>query len=54
MMLPEPCRQDEKSIHRDGLFETDSVKVFGEEMRQRGVYEWWRTAMGWSGQDDRL
>lgn len=37
-----------------GLFETDSVKDFATQMENRGVLEWWRKAMGYSGSDDRL
>ena len=30
-----------------GLYETDSVRAFGQQMRERGVYAWWRTGMGY-------
>ncbi|KAF2725119.1 hypothetical protein K431DRAFT_343119 [Polychaeton citri CBS 116435] len=39
---------------RGGLHETETVKDFGNEMQQRGVYEWWRNAMGYSGQSDGI
>ncbi|EMC94127.1 hypothetical protein BAUCODRAFT_124851 [Baudoinia panamericana UAMH 10762] len=44
-----------KSIidHR-GLTEVDTVKKFGDIMLERGVYTWWRKAMGYASQDDRL
>ena len=31
-----------------GVFETDSVKRFGHQMEQRGVFAWWRRSMGYS------
>jgi len=37
-----------------GLHETDTVKDFGHQMELRGVYAWWRRAMGYAGQPDRL
>lgn len=39
---------------RSGLFETESVKDFGEQLRMRGVHDLWRRAMGYTGQHDRL
>jgi hypothetical protein len=37
-----------------GLFETDSVKDFATQMEKRGVLEWWKKAMGYSGSEGRL
>lgn len=37
-----------------GLFETDSVKDFASKMEDRGVLDWWRKAMRYSGSEDRL
>ncbi|KAK6430759.1 hypothetical protein LTR95_013085 [Oleoguttula sp. CCFEE 5521] len=34
--------------------EIETVKDFGLQMQRRGVYVWWRTAMGYAGQSDRL
>jgi hypothetical protein len=39
---------------RTGFFETDTVKDFGRQMDDRGVYAWWRKAMGFTGHADRL
>jgi len=45
---------DAAQSNKTGLFESDTVKEFGYQMQQRGVYEWWRKAMGFTGQADRL
>lgn len=38
-----------------GLTEVATVKEFSEVMHQRQVFEWWRSAMGYTqGQSDRL
>ena len=37
-----------------GLHELDSVKEFGQAMRYRGVYTWWRKGMGYAAQDELL
>ena len=37
-----------------GLFESETVKDFGNQMQQRGVYAWWRQGMGFTGSEDRL
>ncbi|KAK3698112.1 hypothetical protein LTR37_017070 [Vermiconidia calcicola] len=37
-----------------GFFETESVKDFGHQMQQRGVFAWWRKAMGYASDDQRL
>ena len=37
-----------------GLYETDSVKDFGDQMQQRGVFNWWRRGMGFANQPERL
>ncbi|QIX02477.1 hypothetical protein AMS68_007994 [Peltaster fructicola] len=38
-----------------GLSEVSTVKEFSQEMARRGVFEWWRAAMGYAqGQSDRL
>nr|POE72893.1 hypothetical protein CFP56_30832 [Quercus suber] len=47
-------RPENVTLPHQGLFETHSVKDFGEQMRLRGVFDWWRRCMGWTGQDDRL
>ncbi|KAK4565956.1 hypothetical protein LTR86_003805 [Recurvomyces mirabilis] len=39
---------------RDGLHEIESVKDYAVEMEAAGLLPWWRQAMGFSGQDDRL
>lgn len=39
---------------RSGVFETDSVKDFGDQMHRRGVLAWWRKGMEYEKQDDRL
>lgn len=33
---------------RPGLYETDTVSNFGSQMQNRGVYAWWRKAMGYA------
>lgn len=38
----------------EGLHETESVKDFAQQMHDRGVFGWWRKAMGYTGQQDRL
>ncbi|GAB7346999.1 hypothetical protein MBLNU459_g3149t1 [Dothideomycetes sp. NU459] len=35
---------------RRGLYETATVKDFGSQMQDRGVYAWWRKAMGYQDQ----
>jgi hypothetical protein len=47
--LPDP-----EQMMRSGLFESDTVKDFGHQMQQRGIYEWWRKGMGFTGQSDRV
>jgi hypothetical protein len=37
-----------------GLFESETVRDFGSQMQQRGVYAWWRQGMGFTGSEDRL
>jgi hypothetical protein len=37
-----------------GLFESETVRDFGNQMQQRGVYAWWRQGMGFTGSEDRL
>ncbi|KAK5164611.1 uncharacterized protein LTR77_009817 [Saxophila tyrrhenica] len=37
-----------------GVEETESVKEFGARMQRRGVFGWWRRAMGYAGDDQRL
>ena len=39
---------------RDGLHEVESVKDYAAEMDAAGLLPWWRKAMGFAGQDDRL
>jgi len=58
---PAEVRREDKAVDDDagivdlkGLHETDSVKDFGEQMQDRGVYGWWRKGMGYAGQEDRL
>ena len=41
-------------IHHVGFFETKSVKDFGHQMQQRGVFALWRKAMGYASDDERL
>ncbi|RMY24696.1 hypothetical protein D0867_01212 [Hortaea werneckii] len=38
----------------EGLHETEPVKDFAQQMHDRGVFGWWRKAMGYTGQQDRL
>jgi len=38
-------------IERQGLHETESVRDFGEQMANRGIYAWWRKGMGYSQKD---
>jgi hypothetical protein len=45
---------DVQQMKRIGLFESDTVKDFGGQMQQRGVYAWWRDAMGFTGSYDRI
>lgn len=45
---------DKEHMKQTGLFESDTVKDFGHQMQQRGVYAWWRKAMGFTGSSDRL
>jgi hypothetical protein len=33
---------------RPGLYETDTVSDFGKQLQDRGVYAWWRKAMGYA------
>ncbi|KAJ9266272.1 hypothetical protein DTO195F2_1387 [Paecilomyces variotii] len=35
---------------RPGLSEVDSVKEFGNIMEQKGIWCWWRKAMGYAGE----
>ncbi|KAI7406983.1 hypothetical protein KC336_g13474 [Hortaea werneckii] len=44
----------EEGLNVEGLHETESVKDFAQQMHDRGVFEWWRKAMGYTGQQDRL
>ena len=37
-----------------GLHEVESVKDFAAQMHARGVLEWWRTGMGYAGDQGRL
>ena len=43
-----------ETVSTGGFFETQSVKDFGQQMQQRGVFSWWRTAMGYAGQEGHL
>lgn len=43
---------DAQQMKRTGLFESETVKDFGSQMQQRGVYAWWREAMGFTGSYD--
>ena len=45
---------DAEQMERTGLFESDTVKDFGSQMQQRGVYAWWRDAMGFTGMYDKI
>ena len=31
-----------------GVSEVDTVKAFADQMQEKGVYSWWRTAMGYA------
>ncbi|TIA38391.1 hypothetical protein D6C78_04050 [Aureobasidium pullulans] len=33
---------------RPGLYETETVSDFGKQLQDRGVYAWWRKAMGYA------
>ena len=48
--------RDTKELHLrpPGLYETDSVKDFGDQMQQRGVFAWWRKGMVYADQPERL
>ena len=37
-----------------GLFESDTVKDFAAQIQDRGVLSWWKKAMGFTGNEDRL
>ena len=45
---------DDIHLKPPGLYETDSVKDFGDQMQQRGVFAWWRRGMGYAKQPERL
>ena len=42
---------DADDMPSTGFFETESVKDFGGQMRQRGVLAWWRKGMGYASDD---
>ncbi|KAI6829585.1 hypothetical protein KC340_g7242 [Hortaea werneckii] len=44
----------EEGLNGEGLHETESVKDFAQQMHDRRVFGWWRKAMGYTGQQDRL
>lgn len=33
------------------LRERGTVKEFGQDMKDRGIWDWWRKAMGYTGDD---
>ncbi|KAJ9629857.1 hypothetical protein H2203_002239 [Taxawa tesnikishii (nom. ined.)] len=37
----------DKMLSKRGLHEIATVKDFGQEMQDRGVYDWWRKGMGY-------
>ncbi|THY23622.1 hypothetical protein D6D01_05900 [Aureobasidium pullulans] len=37
-----------ESSVRPGLYETETVSDFGKQLQDRGVYAWWRKAMGYA------
>lgn len=41
-----------KGQYTRGLDETDTVKDFAAQMRDRGVHGWWRVAMGYASSPD--
>ncbi|KAH9845631.1 hypothetical protein Tdes44962_MAKER06466 [Teratosphaeria destructans] len=48
------CDVDVKNMAAVGLYETESVREFGRRMQARGVFEWWRRGMGYSGPGERF
>lgn len=44
----------EQMKRTSGLYESETVRDFGSQMQQRGVYAWWRQGMGFTGSEDRL
>ncbi|KAK5126530.1 hypothetical protein LTR08_004671 [Meristemomyces frigidus] len=48
------AEREARVVERDGLQETDTVKGFAGQMGRRGVYTWWRDAMGYTGKDEHL
>lgn len=44
----------EEQAKLSGLHESETVKDFGHQMEMRGIHAWWRRAMGYTGQSDRL
>lgn len=59
MSRPAPVQRENQLLSGEqaelkGLHETETVKDFGHQMEMRGVYAWWRRAMGYAGQSDRL
>jgi len=50
---PAPVKRDTtaqiKEVEHNGLREFDTVKAFSLAMTDRGVYEWWRQGMGYTG-----
>ncbi|KAF2769206.1 hypothetical protein EJ03DRAFT_327648 [Teratosphaeria nubilosa] len=45
---------DIKNMAAAGLYETESVRTFGLQMQARGIFEWWREGMGYTGQGERF
>ncbi|KAK5747179.1 hypothetical protein LTR17_000314 [Elasticomyces elasticus] len=45
------CRPNVDMRSDHGLYETDSVKDFGQQMQDRAVHSWWRRGMGYSQND---
>ncbi|KAK3679669.1 hypothetical protein LTR78_000045 [Recurvomyces mirabilis] len=53
---PAPVSEDASGVTdaRGILYEIESVKDYAARMDAAGLLPWWRKAMGFSGQDDRL
>lgn len=45
---PSWSKKAEKETARAGLSEVETVKEFGGQMEQRGVWHWWRKGMGYA------
>lgn len=51
MSITRECSIDPVLLKQNGLHESETVKNFGQAMRDRGVYSWWRKGMGYDNQE---